>query len=237
MLFLLVFVLGSLLSLMSWKDVGSTLKRVLVTVDTKKKLKTISDYDYRYFLLAASILLGFVLMLLYAMYENGVIDYSLSLWRYLLDFFVSLDKNETQYTCSFGMSYQAVKCEVFTSINRSILYTVVQFSKCIQDAFSYNSFNFFKLMSVFALGYNSVNSFVSRINLFEVCKRSLNNSIILFYSLVFGLHAIHHWRDIVKAVKEGDKDVPDKDVAANKDVTDEVDAAVPCVIVADMICG
>lgn len=211
MLLVLAVLSGAVIILMAWKDVGVTLKKVLISVDTKRKLKAISEYHYVYFFTASAILIGTAVTVVYKVSEYRVLNLLSSFTHSLMDFVLSLEKGETQYTCSFGMSFQAVKCEVYTCVNRSIFYGVMQFCKYIQDAFSFHSFNPFKLFSVLALVYNCIHSIFSRINLFAICKRSLNNSILLFYSLVFGLHAVHHWRDIVRNVSEEERDLPEED--------------------------
>lgn len=126
-----------------------------------------------------------------------------SSWTSLVILLSALEKGELNYTCSFGISFQTVKCEVFSSFNRGLFYLVMHFLKWLQDSFSpSNGLNPFKILSSLSFFYYLLTSVIHVEVIYVIVRRGANNAIHLFYSVVFVLHAIHNWRDVVLNVTD-----------------------------------
>jgi hypothetical protein len=218
----LVFTLSSLFLFLSWNNLAFYIRRIFIFSDTKQKLKAIREYDAIYiygafFLIFSGMILCFIIILyldFISMFWSG--------WNALASIISTLERGEMNYTCSFGISYQTVKCEVFASINRGMFILLVQFLKWMQDSFSLNNgFNIFKIGSTLSLFYFTFLT-IFRVELFyTILRRGFNNLLLLFYATVYSLHAIHNWRDIVVNAPNDEPSV----VNVNDEAEDAYDGA------------
>jgi hypothetical protein len=198
----LVTVVG-LVGFVSWKDIIGYQRRIFIFTETKQKLKAIRAYDAIYLYLAGAFFTSAIISSFAAMVYFDVIGVCHNSWISFTTLLSALEKGELNYTCSFGISFQSVKCEVFSSINRGLFYLVMHFLKWLQDSFSpSNGINPFKILSSLSFFYYLLTSVIHVEVLYVIIRRGTNNTIYLFYSLVYSLHAIHNWREIVVNVSD-----------------------------------
>lgn len=192
-----------LVGFVAWKDLVSYQRRIFIFTETKQKLKAIRGYDNIYLYLAAAIFVLAIGGSFSAMIYFDIIGVCQNSWTSFTTLLSSLEKGELNYTCSFGISFQSVKCEVYSSVNRGLFYLVMHFLKWLQDSFSpSNGINPFKILSSLSFFYYLLTSVVHVEVMYVILRRGANNAIHLFYSVVYALHAIHNWRDIVVNVTD-----------------------------------
>ena len=198
----LVTVFG-LVSFIAWKDLVGYQRRIFIFTETKQKLKAISNYDSIYLYLATGILSSLIIGLFVGLVYSDAIGVCQNSWSWFTTLLSALEKGELNYTCSFGISFQSVKCEVFSAMNRGLFFVVMQFLKWLQDSFSVaNGINPFKILSSLSFFYYLISSVIHVEVLYVILRRGANNAIYLFYSVVYALHAIHNWRTIVVNVSD-----------------------------------
>lgn len=191
--------------LLSWKEIGTYVRRIFVFTDTKQKLKALREYDAAYLYVAGGIWIVTVTACLALTVYVDVVTLTWNTVSSAAALVQALEKGELNYTCSFGLSFQAIKCEVFASVNRGLFYLTMQFLKWLQDTFSAaQGINPFKIASSLSLFYYVLAS-VLRVEVgFVLLRRSVNNAICLFCATVYALHAVHCWSDIVQHVSDED---------------------------------
>jgi len=206
----------------SWKHLAFYVRRIFIFTDTKQKLKSIREYDDIYIYGAFVIVfLGVISIFVTISYVDFVPIFWYS-WNAFTSLISALEKGEMNYTCSFGISFQTVKCEVFGAVNRALFYLMVQFFKWLQDSFSPSAgFNIFKILSSISFFYYAIMSLFYFEFFYVVLRRGFNNFVLFFYATVYSLHAIHNWREIVMNVPDDQPSV----VNVNDEAEDAHDGA------------
>lgn len=195
----------------AWKNMDYFLRRIFIFTNTKQKLKAIREYDDIYLYSAGLIIvLGSISLLGIAIYFD-LPSSANELWTSLITIISSLERGNLVYQCSFGLTFQSLKCSIISAVNNSIFYLVTKFLSWMHDAFTLTNFNPFHLASTISFYYYFAARFFGPEMFYIIIRRAVNNFIVLFHAIVSALYAIHNWKDIVMKVPDDAVDVADDD--------------------------
>lgn len=187
----------------AWKELDVYLRRCFVFTNTKQKLKAIREYDNIYLYMAGAIMTAGAIFIFGLSYYFQVVTIAYNYGISFGSMISSLEKGELNYTCTFGISFQSVKCEIYSSINRAAFYVITHFLKWLQETFSMSAgLNPFKILSSLSLFYQILTASIHPDVFYVIIRRAFNNLVHLFYMIVYACHAIHNWRQIVQNVQD-----------------------------------
>ena len=172
----------------------------LLSNHTKRCIRNISSYHSGYFV-AFLIFVAFFCSFLYSMCRHlDFVGSVSSFWDTFLNFLRRLENNEYTYQCSFGLSLQALRCEIYGNINRIFLLGSFQCLKYMQESFSYSDFNIFRALGFLAFVNTLLRQIISSIQPHKISKLIINNGIILSVYSIQTIYSVYNWREVVQGL-------------------------------------
>lgn len=196
----LCFIVGCFASVITNVEVMTLMEASLLSNHTKRCIRSISFYHSGYFI-AFGIFVALFCSFLFSMLQHlDFIGSVSSFWNIFLDFLRRLENNEYTYQCSFGLSFQAVRCEIYGNINRMFLLGSFQCLKYMQESFSYSDFNVFRALGFLAFVNTLTRQIISSIRPYRMSKLIINNAIIIAVYSIRTIYSVYNWREVVQGL-------------------------------------
>lgn len=196
----LCFVVGCLSFFISNVEVMSLLKSSILNTETKRSLRIISYYHSGYFVAFGIIAAVFGSFLYRRMSSLDFLESITSLWDLFATMLRRLENNEYTYQCPFGLSFQAVRCEIYGNINRMFILGSYQCLKYMQESFSYSDFNIFRILGFLSFANSLLRQIIFSIQPFKFFKLIINNIIVLSVCMIQAIYSVYNWRQIIQGI-------------------------------------
>jgi hypothetical protein len=192
-------------------------KSSLLSPENLRTLRGISFYHSGYFISSAIISWFFVSFVVGKLQECNFLGIITDYCTIFSKFLTQLENNEFTYQCQFGLSINAIKCEIYGNINRVLLMVSYQCLKYTQESLSFTNFNVFRVLSFFTFLNTFVRRIFAAVKPYELIKVIVNNALVLSIFVVNAVYSIYNWRQIVQEmVMDDEVEVVEKKVVYEK---------------------
>lgn len=198
-------------------DLTSFTKKLFLSPENLRTLRGISFYHSGYFITSAIISWFFVSFIFGNLQEFNFLGTMKDYCTTFSKFLSKLENNEVTYQCQFGLSINAIRCEIYGNINRLLLMVSYQCLKYVQESLSFTNFNVFRVLSFFTFLNTFVRRIFAAVKPYELFNLIVNNALVLSISIVNTVYSIYNWRQIVQEmVMDDEVEVVEKKVVYEK---------------------